>query len=98
MILRPFPRAAKTREGPVDLRSAEQVSDQRTGPVGGKACPVYVDGGLPRRAGEAAMTREGPVDLRSAEQVSGSEPARRGKTDTGLKGRFYAPKTFAIGS
>jgi len=44
------------------------------------------------------MTREGPVDLRSAEQVSDSEPARRGQTDTGLKGRFYAPKTSATGS
>ncbi len=74
MILSPFPRAAKTREGPVDLRSAEQVSDQRTGPVGGKACPVCIGGGLPRRAGEPMQT------------------------DTGLKGRFYAPKNFVTGS
>ena len=35
----------------MDLRSAEQVSDQRTGPVGGEACPVCIDGGLPCRAG-----------------------------------------------
>ena len=74
MILSPVPRAAKTREGPVDLRSAEQVSDQRTGPVGGEACPVCIDGGLPSRAGEEM------------------------ETDTGLKGRFYAPKTSATGS
>jgi len=74
MILSPFPRAAKTREGPVNLRSAEQVSDQRTGPGGGKACPVCIDGGLPDWAGEEMQT------------------------DTGLKGRFYAPKTFATGS
>jgi len=39
-----------------------------------KACPLCIDGGLPKRAGEEMQTR------------------------TGLKGRFYAPETFATGS
>jgi len=63
------PKAAKTREGPVDLRSAQQVSISE---------PARRESIVELWTTMAAKTREGPVDLRSAQQVSEKRTGPKG--------------------
>ena len=72
-------RAAKTRGSSEGARSAEQVSDERTGPT------------LVGEAAETWRRSSGPSECGAGEQ---SEPARRVQSQDVIKGRFCADVEF----